>query len=60
MRERNDKIMLIAILYFFLTYGIIKLFGNAFLLVWKLAMLILMGIWCIIAELVSQKTIAKA
>ena len=52
--------MLIAILYFFLTYGIIKLFGNAFLLVWKLAMLILMGIWCIIAELVSQKTIAKA
>ena len=52
--------MLIAILYFFLIYGIIKLFGNAFLLVWKLAMLILMGIGRIIAELVSQKTIVKA
>ncbi len=59
MRERNDKIM-IAILYFFLIYGIIKLFGRVFLLVGKLAMMTLMGIVRVIIELISQKNIAKA
>ena len=51
---------MIAILYFFLIYGIIKLFGRVFLLVGKLAMMTLMGIVRVFIELISQKDIAKA
>ena len=50
---------MIAILYFFLIYGIIKLFGRVFLLVGKLAMMVLLAIGRVFIALISQKSIAK-
>ena len=60
MRERNDKTMLIFILYFLLLCAIIKGFGTVIALVVRLAMLLMVAIGRIISLLISRKSFVRA
>ena len=60
LRERNDKTMLIFILYFLLLCAIIKGLGTVIALVVRLAMLIMVAIGRIISLLISRKNFVRA
>lgn len=60
LRERNDKTMLIFILYFLLLCAIIKGFGTVIALVVRLAMLLMVAIGRIISLLISRKSFVRA
>ena len=60
LRERNNKTMLIIILYFLLLCAIIKGFGTVIALVVRLAMLLMMAIGRIISLLISRKSFVRA
>ena len=60
LRERNDKTMLIFILYFLLLCAIIKGFGTVIVLVVRLAKLLMVVIGRIISLLISRKSFVRA
>ena len=60
LRERNDKTMLIFILYFLLLCAIIKGFGTVIALVVRLAKLLMVVIGRIISLLISRKSFVRA
>ena len=60
LRERNDKTMLIFILYFLLLCAIIKGFGTVIALVVRLTLLLMVAIGRIISLLISRKSFVRA